>query len=105
MRRHPFFVFFIIPDAKENRQPFVSFVRFCYDGKNDTGGLFMRYSVCAALTAVLVAFVAYFLLGSFWPDVGAVVAVAVMGAFILEGGNPDDDPKEGEDIPEDNLGS
>ena len=57
----------------------------------------MRYSVCAALTAVLV--------GSFWPDVGAVVAVAVMGAFILEGGNPDDDPKEGEDIPEDNLGS
>lgn len=58
-----------------------------------------------ALTAVLVAFVAYFLLGSFWPDVGAVVAVAVMGAFILEGGNPDDDPKEGEDIPEDNLGS
>ena len=48
----------------------------------------MRYSVCAALTAVLVAFVAYFLLGSFWPDVGAVVAVAVMGAFILEGGNP-----------------
>ena len=63
----------------------------------------MRYSVCAALTAVLVAFVAYFLLGSFWPDVGAVVAVAVMGAFILEGGNPDDDPKEGEDIPEDEL--
>ncbi len=65
----------------------------------------MRYSVCAALTAVLVAFVAYFLLGSFWPDVGAVVAVAVMGAFILEGGNHDDDPKKGEDIPEDNLRS
>lgn len=65
----------------------------------------MHYSVCAALTAVLVAFVAYFLLGSFWPDVGAVVAIAVMGAFILEGGNHDNDSKEGEDIPEDNLRS
>ena len=63
----------------------------------------MRYSVCAALTAVLVAFVAYFLLGSFWPDVGAVVAVAVMGAFILEAGNQDDGPKNSEDTPEDNL--
>ena len=31
-----FFVFSIIPDAKENRKPFDSFVRFCYDGKNDT---------------------------------------------------------------------
>ena len=65
----------------------------------------MRYTVCAALKAVLVSFVEYFLLGSFWPDVGAVVAVAVMGAFILEGGNHDDNPKEGEDIPEDNLRS
>ena len=63
----------------------------------------MRYSVCAALTAVLVAFVAYFLLGSFWPDVGAVVAVAVMGAFILETGHQDDGPKNEEDTPEDNL--
>lgn len=63
----------------------------------------MRYSVCAALTAVLVAFVAYFLLGGFWPDVGAVVAVAVMGAFILEGGNHDDGPKNDEDVPKDNL--
>ncbi len=64
----------------------------------------MRYSVCAALTAVLVAFVAYFLLPVL-ARLGAVVAIAVMGAFILEGGNHDDDPKEGEDIPEDNLGS
>ena len=63
----------------------------------------MRYSVCAALTAVLVAFVAYFLLGSFWPAVGAVVAVAVTGAFILETGNQDDGPKNEEDTPEDNL--
>lgn len=63
----------------------------------------MRYSVCAALTAVLVAFVAYFLLGSFWPDVGAVAAIAVMGAFILEAGDHEDGPKAGEDVPEDNL--
>ena len=63
----------------------------------------MRYSVCAALTAVLVAFVAYFLLGSFWPDVGAVAAVAVMGAYILEAGNHDDGPKHDEDVPKDNL--
>ena len=33
------------------------------------------------------------------------LSIAVMGAFILEGGNHDDDPKEGEDIPEDNLRS
>ena len=63
----------------------------------------MRYSVCAALTAVLVAFVAYFLLGSFWPDVGAVAAVAVMGAFILEAGNQDDAPKNDDNVPKDNL--
>ena len=63
----------------------------------------MRYSVCAALTAVLVAFVAYFLLGGFWPDVGAVAAVAVMGAFILEAGNQEGGPKKDEDIPKDNL--
>lgn len=63
----------------------------------------MRYSVCAALTAVLVAFVAYFLLGSFWPDVGAVAAVAVMGAYILETGNQEGGPKAGEDVPDDNL--
>jgi len=63
----------------------------------------MRYSVRAALTAVLVAFVAYFLLGSFWPDVGAVAAACVMGAFILEAGNQDDGPKHDEDIPKDNL--
>ena len=63
----------------------------------------MRYSVCAALTAVLVAFVAYFLLGSFWPDVGAVAAACVMGAFILEAGNQDDSPKNDDNVPRDNL--
>ena len=63
----------------------------------------MRYSVRAALTAVLVAFVAYFLLGSFWPDVGAVAAACVMGAFILEAGNQDDSPKKDDNVPRDNL--
>ena len=63
----------------------------------------MRYSVCAALTAVLVAFVAYFLLGGFWPDVGAVAAACVMGAFILEAGNQDDSPKNDDNVPRDNL--
>ena len=63
----------------------------------------MRYSVCAALTAVLVAFTAYFLLGSFWPDAGSVAAVAVMGAYILEAGNHVDGPKKDEDIPKDDL--
>lgn len=61
----------------------------------------MRYSVCAALTAVLVAFVAYFLLGNFWPDVGAVAAIAVMGAFILEARGQEDGPKTGGEGPED----
>ena len=65
----------------------------------------MRYSVSAALTAVLVAFTAYFLLGSFWPDVGSVAAIAVMGAYILEAKSHDDDPKNGEDVPKDNLRS
>ena len=63
----------------------------------------MRYSVSAALIAVLVAFTAYFLLGSFWPDVGSVAAIAVMGAYILEAKNHDNDPKKGEDVPDDNL--
>ena len=65
----------------------------------------MRYICLRGAHGRACRVVAYFLLGSFWPDVGAVVAVAVMGAFILEGGNHDDDPKEGEDIPEDNLRS
>lgn len=63
----------------------------------------MRYSVSAALTAILVAFTAYFLFGSFWPDVGSVAAVAVMGAYILEAGNHDNGPKSGEDTPKDNV--
>ena len=63
----------------------------------------MRYSVSAALTAVLVAFVAYFLLGSFWPDVGSVAAIAVMGAYIIEAKNHNDGPNADEDTPKDNL--
>lgn len=59
----------------------------CYNEKNERGGYLMRYSVCAALTAALVAFVAYFLLGNLWPDVGSVAAIAVMGAFIIEAKN------------------
>lgn len=60
----------------------------------------MRYSIRAALTTLLVGFAVW------WFTNGSSLApVAVMGAFILEGGNHDDGPKEGEDIPEDNLRS
>ena len=63
----------------------------------------MRYSIRAALTTLLVGFaVWWFTNGS---SLAPVAAIAVMGAFILEGGNHDDDPKKGEDIPEDNLRS
>lgn len=62
----------------------------------------MRYSVCAALTAVLVAFVAYFLLGNFWPDVGSVAAVAVIGAYILEAQKHDGGPDKDEAPPKGN---
>ena len=71
--------------------------------KNAIGRDFMRYSVSAALTAILVAFTAYFLFGSFWPDVGSVAAIAVMGAYVLEAGNHDNCPKSGGDAPKDNL--
>ena len=65
----------------------------------------MRYSVCAALTAVLVAFVAEFLLRRVLPDVGACVACAVKGAVIYLFGNHYYHTNECEDIPEDNLRS
>ncbi len=63
----------------------------------------MRYSIRAALTTLLVGLAVWFLTPGF--ALAPVAAIAVMGAFILEGGNHDDDPKEGEDIPEDNLRS
>ena len=63
----------------------------------------MRYSIRAALTTLLVGLAVWFLTPGF--ALAPVDAIAVMGAFILEGGNHDDDPKEGEDIPEDNLRS
>ena len=63
----------------------------------------MRYSIRAALTTLLVGFaVWWFTNGS---SLAPVAAVAVMGAFILEGGNQDDGPKNDEDVPKDNLGS
>ena len=61
----------------------------------------MRYSIRAALTTLLVGFVVWW----FTPgdSLASVAAVAVMGAFILEAGNHEDSPKNGEDIPKDNL--
>ena len=58
----------------------------------------MRYSIRAALTTLLVGLAVWLLTPGF--ALAPVAAIAVMGAFILEGG-----PKEGEDIPEDNLRS
>lgn len=63
----------------------------------------MRYSIRAALTTLLVGLAVWLLTPGF--ALAPVAAIAVMGAFILEGGNHDDDSKEGEDIPEDNLRS
>ena len=51
----------------------------------------MRYSIRAALTTLLVGLAVWLLTPGF--ALAPVAAIAVMGAFILEGGNHDDEPK------------